>query len=94
MGWEEVIVEAAQQANAAAQPDKPRLDDLAVLMDALVAHARAADVHVVMAGICSSNTGSIALHERLGFVTVGVLPEVGRKFDRWLDLTLMQLRIA
>ncbi len=31
----------------------------------------------MMAGICSSNTGSIALHERLGFTTVGVLPEVG-----------------
>ncbi|PCN47504.1 GNAT family N-acetyltransferase [Curtobacterium sp. 'Ferrero'] len=64
------------------------------LMDALVAHARAAGMHVMMAGICSSNTGSIALHERLGFVTVGVLPEVGRKFDRWLDLTLMQLRLG
>ena len=64
------------------------------LMDALVAHARTAGMHVMMAGICSSNTGSIALHERLGFVTVGVLPEVGRKFDRWLDLTLMQLRLG
>lgn len=62
-----------------------------VLMDALVARARADGHHVMMAGICSSNTGSIALHERLGFVTVGVLPEVGRKFDRWLDLTLMRL---
>jgi phosphinothricin acetyltransferase len=43
-----------------------------------------------MAGICSSNTGSIALHERLGFETVGVLPEVGRKFDRWLDLVFLE----
>ncbi|MFJ4221537.1 GNAT family N-acetyltransferase [Curtobacterium luteum] len=64
------------------------------LMAALVDHARAAGVHVMMAGICSSNTGSIALHERLGFVTVGVLPEVGRKFDRWLDLTLMRLPLS
>ncbi|KTR07547.1 GNAT family N-acetyltransferase [Curtobacterium luteum] len=62
-----------------------------VLMDALVARARTDGHHVLMAGICSSNTGSIALHERLGFETVGVLPEVGRKFDRWLDLTLMRL---
>ncbi|WIE76557.1 GNAT family N-acetyltransferase [Curtobacterium sp. MCSS17_007] len=65
-----------------------------VLMEALVAHARAAGMHVLMAGICSTNTGSIALHERLGFTVVGVLPEVGRKFDRWLDLTLMRLPLA
>ncbi|MFJ7287754.1 GNAT family N-acetyltransferase [Curtobacterium sp. NPDC098951] len=65
-----------------------------VLMGALVDRARADGHHVMMAGICSSNTGSIALHERLGFATVGVLPEVGRKFDRWLDLTLMRLPLA
>ncbi|WP_413602440.1 N-acetyltransferase family protein [Curtobacterium sp. Curtsp57] len=65
-----------------------------VLMRALVAHARQRDLHVMMAGICSANTGSIALHERLGFEVVAVLPEVGRKFDRWLDLTLMRLPLS
>jgi len=64
------------------------------LMRALVAHARRQDLHVMMAGICSTNTGSIALHERLGFEVVAVLPEVGRKFDRWLDLTLMRLPLS
>ncbi|MBF4589997.1 GNAT family N-acetyltransferase [Curtobacterium sp. VKM Ac-1395] len=64
------------------------------LMRALVAHAREQDLHVMMAGICSSNTGSIALHERLGFEVAAVLPEVGRKFDRWWDLTLMRLPLA
>jgi L-amino acid N-acyltransferase YncA len=64
------------------------------LMRALVAHAREHDLHVMMAGICSSNTGSIALHERLGFEVAAVLPEVGRKFDRWWDLTLMRLPLA
>jgi L-amino acid N-acyltransferase len=62
-----------------------------VLMGALVARARSEGRHVMMAGICSENTGSIALHERLGFTTVAVVPEVGRKFDRWLDLTMMRL---
>jgi phosphinothricin acetyltransferase len=60
-------------------------------MAELVARATAEGRHVMMAGICSTNTGSIALHERLGFTTVAVVPEVGRKFDRWLDLTMMRL---
>jgi len=64
------------------------------LMAELVARATAEGRHVMMAGICSTNAGSIALHERLGFTTVAVVPEVGRKFDRWLDLTLMQLSLA
>ena len=64
------------------------------LMAELVARATAEGRHVMMAGICSTNTGSIALHERLGFTTVAVVPEVGRKFDRWLDLTLMRLPLA
>ncbi|WP_278265468.1 GNAT family N-acetyltransferase [Nocardia sp. AG03] len=47
-------------------------------------------VHVMVAAIESGNTGSITLHERFGFHTVGELPEVGHKFGRWMDLTLMQ----
>ncbi|WP_412168527.1 N-acetyltransferase family protein [Curtobacterium flaccumfaciens pv. flaccumfaciens] len=64
------------------------------LMAELVARATAEGRHVMIAGICSTNTGSIALHERLGFTTVAVVPEVGRKFDRWLDLTLMRLPLV
>ena len=40
--------------------------------------------------IDGENPASIGFHERLGFVEVGRLPEIGRKFDRWLDLVLMQ----
>ncbi|WP_068057397.1 GNAT family N-acetyltransferase [Nocardia xishanensis] len=50
-------------------------------------------VHAMIAAIESGNTGSIALHERFGFMVVGELPEVGHKFGRWMDLTLMQLRL-
>jgi L-amino acid N-acyltransferase len=60
------------------------------LLEALIERARIADVHVMVAAIDADNTGSIAFHERLGFVTVARMPEVGRKFDRWLDLVLMQ----
>ncbi|HEY0505306.1 MAG TPA: GNAT family N-acetyltransferase [Lysobacter sp.] len=38
----------------------------------------------------TTNTASIALHERLGFRTVGVFQGLGRKHDRWLDTVQMQ----
>lgn len=60
------------------------------LMQALEAHARADDVHVLLGGIEACNTGSIQLHEKHGFTRTAYLPQVGRKFERWLDLVLMQ----
>jgi phosphinothricin acetyltransferase len=61
------------------------------LLDALLARARRDDLHRMVAMVESGNSISIGLHERRGFRVVGQLPEVGRKFDRWLDLTLLQL---
>lgn len=63
------------------------------LMAALLEHADAAGVHALVGCIDATNSGSIDLHTRLGFREVGRMPEVGRKFDRWLTLVLMQ-RIA
>ncbi|MFF2087509.1 GNAT family N-acetyltransferase [Nocardia sp. NPDC058176] len=64
------------------------------LLTALIARATDSHrVHVMVAAIESSNSGSITLHERFGFRTVGELPEVGHKFGRWMDLTLMQLTL-
>ncbi|HTH99698.1 MAG TPA: GNAT family N-acetyltransferase [Acidisoma sp.] len=60
------------------------------LLAALIDHATAAGMHVMVGVISAENTVSIALHERFGFEVTGRLPEVGRKFDRWLDLVLMQ----
>lgn len=61
------------------------------LLDELLVRARADDLHRVVAMIESGNALSIDLHARRGFRVVGLLPEVGRKFERWLDLTVMQL---
>ncbi|MDE3737468.1 GNAT family N-acetyltransferase [Pseudomonas resinovorans] len=61
------------------------------LMQALIERARKAGLHVMVAAIESENAASIRLHERLGFITTGQMPQVGRKFERWLDLTFMQL---
>jgi phosphinothricin acetyltransferase len=38
----------------------------------------------------SANVASIELHRRLGFAPAGLLPSAGWKFDRWLDVVLMQ----
>ena len=64
------------------------------LMAALIERAKACDKHVMVAAIESGNAASIRLHERLGFVTTGQMPQVGRKFGRWLDLTFMQLTLT
>lgn len=61
------------------------------LMQALIERARTADLHVMIAAIEAENASSIRLHQRLGFVVTGQMPQVGRKFERWLDLTFMQL---
>lgn len=61
------------------------------LMEVLIERARALNKHVLVAGIEAGNEASIRLHERLGFERVGLMPEVGTKFGRWLDLAFMQL---
>lgn len=38
----------------------------------------------------SQNLPSIRLHASVGFERVGLLPNIGYKFDRWLDSVLMQ----
>jgi L-amino acid N-acyltransferase YncA len=63
----------------------------AALVRAVVADARARDLHVVMAGITADNAISLRLHERLGFVEVAHIPHVGYKFGQWLDLKFLQL---
>ncbi len=61
------------------------------LLRTLIAAASEAGAHVMMASIEASNARSVALHARLGFEIVGTAREVGTKFGRWLDLTMMRL---
>lgn len=64
------------------------------LLTALIERAKACDKHVMVAAIESGNAASIGLHQRLGFAITGQMPQVGRKFGRWLDLTFMQLLLT
>jgi phosphinothricin acetyltransferase len=61
---------------------------------ALVDAARELGHHVVVARICSENVASVAMTERAGFTRAGTLHEVGRKFDRWLDVDILELRLS
>ncbi|MFN3720896.1 MAG: GNAT family N-acetyltransferase [Rhizobium rhizophilum] len=64
------------------------------LMTALIERATLGGIHVMVAAIEAGNQGSIALHTRLGFRLVGTHHEVGKKFGRWLDLTMMELKLG
>jgi phosphinothricin acetyltransferase len=61
------------------------------LLSRLVDVARSSGFHTVIARIEASGTGSRALHAKCGFTLVGIEREVGRKFNRWLDVAVMQL---
>ncbi len=63
------------------------------LLGTLVTSASAAGLHVMIAGIEARNTASVRLHERHGFEHAGTVREVGTKFGRWLDLTLMRRQL-
>lgn len=60
------------------------------LLAALEPRAVALGKHVLIGGIEAGNEASLRLHAALGYTEVGRLPEVGRKFGRWLDLVFMQ----
>lgn len=64
-----------------------------LLMERLFETARAADKHVMVACVTAENAAGIAFHERMGFERTGTMPEVGRKFGRWLDLAILQKRL-
>jgi L-amino acid N-acyltransferase YncA len=61
-----------------------------VLLVELMAQAERSGVRKLIAVIGdSSNVGSIGLHRACGFHHVGILSNCGWKFDRWLDVVLM-----
>lgn len=61
------------------------------LLAELMAALERAGVRRVMAVIGdSANAGSIGVHKALGFEVAGTIPACGWKFDRWLDIVLMQ----
>jgi phosphinothricin acetyltransferase len=63
------------------------------LMEHLIIEAGKIGKHVMVGAIDADNESSIRFHARLGFAQVAHFRQVGRKFDRWLDLVFMQRMI-
>lgn len=61
------------------------------LMQAIIEAGKQGGLHCVLSRITQGNDKSIYLHQQFGFRTVGIMQEVGRKFGKLLDVTLMQL---
>ena len=61
------------------------------LSEALLKAGKKAGLHTVILRIAEGNEASIKLAESLGFKRVGVMEEVGEKFGKVLDVTIMQL---
>jgi phosphinothricin acetyltransferase len=60
------------------------------LLAQLLDTAQNGGFHAVIARITTLSESSIALHESMGFAMVGVEREIGRKFNKWLDVAIMQ----
>ncbi|MBO9608179.1 MAG: N-acetyltransferase [Paenibacillaceae bacterium] len=56
----------------------------------LEAMAKELGFHSLVAVICTENERSARLFERLGYERCALFREVGRKFDRWLDVASYQ----
>lgn len=67
-----------------------------VLLEELVKRGAAAGVREIIAVISASADASpsIRLHEKAGFTKVGEMPNVGRKFDEWLGVVMLQKSLA
>lgn len=61
------------------------------LLQYLIEHAQSHQIKVMVAAIDRDNVASIYLHQKLGFIQTGLMPQVGQKFGKWRDLVFMQL---
>ncbi len=61
------------------------------LMRHLIEDCRRRGYHALIACVTADNLPSLQFHHRLGFRQVSRFSEVGRKFDRWLDVIDLEL---
>ncbi len=71
-------------------PEHRRKNVGKALLIELINEAKNAGLKTMIGAVDAENDSSIKFHENLGFESTAVLKSVGCKFDRWLDLVLMQ----
>ncbi len=62
----------------------------AALLSELVNEARGLGYLTIVASIAKDNRAGLALYSKLGFEMVGTIRNAAHKFDRWMDITLVQ----
>jgi phosphinothricin acetyltransferase len=74
-------------------PDHQRRGLGRLILTDLIQRARTLGYHTIIAAISAEQTGSIRLHEALGFQKAAHFREVGYKFNQWLDVVDYQLML-
>jgi len=62
-----------------------------MLSGAILKAGKDAGLHTIILRIAEGNDASITLAKSLGFKEIGIMKEVGKKFGKLLDVTLLQL---
>jgi len=62
----------------------------AALLTELIREARGLGYRTIVASIARDNRAGLALYSRQGFEMVGTVRNAAHKFDRWMDITLVQ----
>jgi L-amino acid N-acyltransferase len=60
------------------------------LLTELIAQAQDLGYKTIVATIATDNRSGLELHAKAGFATVGTIRNAANKFDRWMDITLVQ----
>ena len=61
-----------------------------VIIAELLERAKNNGIHVILSRVAGENEASKTLHVNFGFELVGILKEVGYKFDRYIDVNFYQ----
>lgn len=73
------------------RPDAQNRGVGGALLARLIEIAKQQHRHLMIGALSGDNVASLEFHKRFGFVETARMPEVGRKFGRWLDLVYVQL---